>query len=596
MHPPRLLAAPLLALALGLTAAGAAHAAAPAAVRASAADISPVSYPPPSAAGRAAAPSAAAQAQAQAQARAAAPRAGGATYGGSLNPNALWSSAWSGYAASGTEYAYNQASASFTVPTVTCTTDGLLGIWVGLDGYAGSDDTVEQTGIGVNCASGTPVYTAWYENYPASAVDYSVTVEPGDNISAAVSYMSSAKYSMQLIDSTRGWSENLIDETPQTDQDASAEVIVEQAENGTGGQLPDYGQVSFTGAKLSNVVPQSDGAVPLYIAGSNENWVTGDNLPVSDPQTLDGSGDFQVDYCGGLGSSVVASFQATDGNLGIYNSGGVGQEQLGMMAGTSPTTTQVGSGYWTAFQANSTVLWDDSSSNLNDGYNLDEGLMAGTSPAAADTSDRGLVIMFQKPDGYMYAANTTVINTEEGMMAGTSPAIVAAVGGGYWAAFQANTGQLYDYSSASGPYNLEVPMLKGTSPSIVNLSNGTLEIAVQGSDGHLVLWNSSTGSTDTGLGMAAGTSPAIAALSSGGYEVAFQANTDHLYTYVPGAATDTGQAMDPATSPSVAALSGVHGYEVAYQAIDGDFCVTGAAGTVDTLEVMKAGTSPSITG
>ena len=77
---------------------------------------------------------------------------------------------------------------------------------MGLDGAG--DGTVEQTGTDVNCASGSPQYTAWWEFYPNPSVTYAVPVYPGDTLVASVTYLGSTEYSLKLTDTTRGWSEN----------------------------------------------------------------------------------------------------------------------------------------------------------------------------------------------------------------------------------------------------------------------------------------------------------------------------------------------------------------------------------------------------
>ena len=91
-------------------------------------------------------------------------------------------------------------------------------------------------------------------------------------------------------------------------------------------------------------------------------------------------------------------------------------------------------------------------------------------------------------------------------MAGTSPSI-AAMGSAFEVAFQANTGDLYTYSSTSGAANLEQGMKAGTSPSIAAVTGG-YEIAFQANTGDLIAVGPKNYAT--GLGMMAGTSPAIA--------------------------------------------------------------------------------------
>ena len=131
------------------------------------------------------------------------------------------------------------------------------------------------------------------------------------------------------------------------------------------------------------------------------------------------------------------------------------------------------------------------------------------------------------------------------------PAAFGATGG-FEVAFQANTGNLYTYSSVSGTANLSQGMKAGTSPAIAALPGGGYEEAFQANTGNLIVYGSA-GNKNTEQGMKAGTSPAIAASPGGGFEVAFQANTGNLYTYssVSGTA-NLSQGMKAGTSPAIA--------------------------------------------
>lgn len=75
-------------------------------------------------------------------------------------------------------------------------------------------------------------------------------------------------------------------------------------------------------------------------------------------------------------------------------------------------------------------------------------------------------------------------------------------------AFQANTGNLYNYSPA-GASNTQQGMKSGTSPAITALSGGGYESAFQANTGNLYVWGDA-GNGNTQQGMMAGTSSAIA--------------------------------------------------------------------------------------
>jgi hypothetical protein len=157
---------------------------------------------------------------------------------------------WSGYAAdSGT---YTSVSASWVQPTGTCSgdTDEYSSFWVGLDGYTSS--TVEQTGTDTDCDGSTPSYYGWYETYPNPSYSFGDTINPGDTISASVTYEGSDNFEYTLADETQGWSTS----TQQTEPDAqlsSAEVIIEApCCTNSGGILPlaDFGTVNFSNAQV----------------------------------------------------------------------------------------------------------------------------------------------------------------------------------------------------------------------------------------------------------------------------------------------------------------------------------------------------------
>ena len=113
---------------------------------------------------------------------------------------------WSGYAvASSKKFTYAQSR--FVQPTITCSgsNNTWSSNWVGLDGFFNSDPTVEQTGTAAHCGGSgnmTPVYTAWYEMFPAGSVNV-FTVFPGDTINTSVSF-SNGKFILTVADLTTG--------------------------------------------------------------------------------------------------------------------------------------------------------------------------------------------------------------------------------------------------------------------------------------------------------------------------------------------------------------------------------------------------------
>ncbi len=121
---------------------------------------------------------------------------------------------------------------------------------MGIDGYNSS--TVEQIGTDLDTnASGKAVYYAWYEMYPSAPINLSMTINPGDQISAEVKYTGSNKFTLTLTDVTS----HATFSTSQTLKSAklsSAEWIAE-APSSSKGVLPlaDFGTVSFSAASAT---------------------------------------------------------------------------------------------------------------------------------------------------------------------------------------------------------------------------------------------------------------------------------------------------------------------------------------------------------
>ena len=163
-------------------------------------------------------------------------------YGSHFHGHEFAGGNWGGYVSFGS---FTTATASWTEPAVTCnSTDNLFAPWVGIDGDGSS--TVEQTGVETDCSSGSPVYSAWYEMYPASPVYYNVSVGAGDHITATVTRTATNTYRLDLSDTTKGWSKSTTKSL--TSRHASAEAIIESP---TDSYPTISGGVKFTGVKFN---------------------------------------------------------------------------------------------------------------------------------------------------------------------------------------------------------------------------------------------------------------------------------------------------------------------------------------------------------
>jgi hypothetical protein len=198
---------------------------------------------------------------------------------------------WAGYVAAGTAGTITQVSASWAEPAVTCTAGQTFSsFWVGLDGDGTS--TVEQTGTEADCADGAASYQGWFEMFPAAPVFYNETVTPGDAMSASVVANGGGSFTLTLADATQGWTK-VTNETSDTAQLGSAEIIAEAPSDGNGDVLPlsNFGAVTFTDALIDTtaigtlntaaVTMESAGdvaeATPSAVANGDEFTVTDDS-------------------------------------------------------------------------------------------------------------------------------------------------------------------------------------------------------------------------------------------------------------------------------------------------------------------------------
>jgi hypothetical protein len=162
---------------------------------------------------------------------------------------------WSGYAA--TRGTFRGVSSSWIQPAGHCA--GVTGhryaaFWVGLDGFQPNDNAVEQTGTDSDCVGRTPTYYGWYEFFPAAPVFFRTKVNPGDHISASVTFRGTQTYTLVLRDITRGWTHTIIKNHAGLAR-SSAEVITE-APSTLSGVLPlaDFGTIRFAGSRANGVV------------------------------------------------------------------------------------------------------------------------------------------------------------------------------------------------------------------------------------------------------------------------------------------------------------------------------------------------------
>ncbi|HTJ70881.1 MAG TPA: G1 family glutamic endopeptidase [Actinospica sp.] len=202
---------------------------------------------------------------------------------------------WAGYAVTGGTY--TSVSANWIEPSVTCTSNGIVGFWVGLDGWGST--SVEQDGTGVDCSKGTPQQFAWWETYPANSVQvYGAPVAAGDQMSSSIVAQPHGKYVMVLTDWTQRWTVRNPATLP-VGKNASAEIVAEAVTAGSDiTTLPDFGAIGFTNASINRGSLQAAGAQSIDMTDALDNVIA--TTTDADPNS-----DFIVNYTGTLASAPL---------------------------------------------------------------------------------------------------------------------------------------------------------------------------------------------------------------------------------------------------------------------------------------------------
>jgi hypothetical protein len=157
------------------------------------------------------------------------------------------SSNWSGYAITGS--VYHSVTAKWVVPSVAVSSKATYSSdWVGIDGFNNSH--LIQTGTESDYYNGSAHYDAWWEIIPAAeTVIPSITVNPGDTITASIVKGSSSSWTITITDGSHNFTTTKTYRGPH----ASAEWIEEAPS--VGGQvapLANYGHATFDLGTVNN--------------------------------------------------------------------------------------------------------------------------------------------------------------------------------------------------------------------------------------------------------------------------------------------------------------------------------------------------------
>jgi hypothetical protein len=162
---------------------------------------------------------------------------------GPPNRAAGWASSnWSGYAIPGS--GFNSVTGHWTVTSAAPSRKATYSSeWVGIDGYNNSN--LIQTGTEADYSSGSAHYSAWWEILPAAETRISsITVKPGDAMTASITKGSGSSWTITITDATTNQSFTTVQNYtgPQT----SAEWIEEAPTvGGRVAPLANYGKATF---------------------------------------------------------------------------------------------------------------------------------------------------------------------------------------------------------------------------------------------------------------------------------------------------------------------------------------------------------------
>jgi Peptidase A4 family len=101
---------------------------------------------------------------------------------------ALITRGWAGYLVRAGAGRFSKVRGTWVQPHVVCNRPGSsAAFWIGLGGTTPTSNALEQIGTSADCSERALVWhSAWYQLYPAPAVELPLVVRPGDTISASV--------------------------------------------------------------------------------------------------------------------------------------------------------------------------------------------------------------------------------------------------------------------------------------------------------------------------------------------------------------------------------------------------------------------------
>jgi hypothetical protein len=189
---------------------------------------------------------------------------------------------WAGYAVAASNV--TSVSGEFTVPQVELGGPGFVAEWVGIGGYNTQD--LIQAGIGQDAyVPGAAVdYYAWWEILPAAeTVIPNKPVKPGDHVTVTITNTSGSNWTIDMADSTQGWT--FQQNVTYNSTKSSAEWIVEAPTLALVAQTvpPRITPAVFDGANKATI-----NGVTQTVGASNPDTLV---VPTGSPSAIDSTGD-----------------------------------------------------------------------------------------------------------------------------------------------------------------------------------------------------------------------------------------------------------------------------------------------------------------
>ncbi len=219
---------------------------------------------------------------------------------------------WAGYESTGGTY--TGVGATWTVPATGGSTVSGDATWVGIGGMNGRD-LIQAGTDAVNEGNGKVTYEAWYELLPRALTPVSLTVNPGDSITASIAQPTTGQWTISLKDNTTGQSYQT--SVAYNSSLSSAEWIEEMPVVGRGFiSLDQFGTVQFTSAWTI------ENGTQVSLTGSNAQQMTMINSQrqaLAQPSTINSDGaSFSV------ARTTAPATQSVVGARGGYGRTGIG--------------------------------------------------------------------------------------------------------------------------------------------------------------------------------------------------------------------------------------------------------------------------------